>query len=133
MVKEGALLPDVRSIDELGVGAALSRFLETVRQATGLLRVSLDFHFLDLLIAPAVGTTVPDGATFREANLIMENLHESGLVSSLYLVELKSFLDKRGQTTQIMADLAAILFGRKVIRAPQGFFDQCNMLSQTSP
>lgn len=116
VVEKGVLLHDMRSIDELGVAAALTPFLETVRQAGGLLHVSLDVDFLDPTIAPAVGTTVPGGATFREAHLIMEILHESGLVSSLDLVELNPFLDNRGQTTRIMVDLTASLFGRKVIQ-----------------
>jgi arginase len=65
-------------------------------------------------IAPAVGTTVPGGATFREAHLVMEMLHESGLVSSLDLVELNPFLDERGRTARLMVDLTASLMGRTV-------------------
>lgn len=115
VVDQGVLIHDMRSIDELGVAAALTPFLDTVRQAGGILHVSLDVDFLDPTIAPAVGTTVPGGATFREAHLIMELLHESSLVSSLDLVELNPFLDDRGKTTRIMVDLTASLFGRKVI------------------
>ncbi|MEM8755060.1 MAG: arginase, partial [Pseudomonadota bacterium] len=63
---------DMRAIDEHGVAAPLRAFLERVRAANGRLHVSLDVDFLDPAIAPAVGTTVPGGATFREAHLIME-------------------------------------------------------------
>ncbi|TIV56157.1 MAG: arginase, partial [Mesorhizobium sp.] len=66
----------------------LRAFLAKVEAANGLLHVSLDVDFLDPSIAPAVGTTVPGGATFREAHLVMEMLSDSGLVSSLDLVEL---------------------------------------------
>ncbi len=59
-----------------------------------MLHVSLDVDFLEPNIAPAVGTTVPGGATFREAHLIMEMLCDSGLVTSLDLVELNPFLDE---------------------------------------
>lgn len=83
-------------------------------KAKGRLHVSLDVDFLDPGIAPAVGTTVPGGATFREAHLIMEMLHDSGLVTSLDLAELNPFLDERGRTARLMTDLAASLFGRRV-------------------
>ncbi len=84
----------------------------------GLLHVSLDVDFLDPSIAPAVGTTVPGGATFREAHLIMEMLHDSGLVTSLDLVELNPFLDERGRTATVMVDLMASLLGRSVMDRP---------------
>ncbi|MBU4528866.1 MAG: arginase [Hoeflea sp.] len=105
---------DMRELDERGFVAPLKGFLDTVREANGLLHVSLDVDFLDPAIAPAVGTTVPGGATFREAHLVMEMLHESGLVSSLDLVELNPFLDERGRTARLMVDLTASLMGRKV-------------------
>ena len=66
-------------------------------------------------LAPAVGTTVPGGATFREAHLIMETLCDSGLVTSLDLVELNPFLDERGRTAKLLCDLTASLFGRRVL------------------
>lgn len=69
-------------------------------------------------IAPAVGTTVPGGATFREAHLVMEMLHDSGLVCSLDLVELNPFLDERGRTATLMVDLAASLMGKRVMDRP---------------
>ncbi|AQS42251.1 MAG: Arginase [Candidatus Tokpelaia hoelldobleri] len=106
---------DMRKIDEMGVGALLMRFLERVERVKGMLHVSLDVDFLDPLIAPAVGTTVPGGATFREAHLIMEMLCDSGLVTSLDLAELNPFLDERGKTAVLMMDLAASLMGRRVI------------------
>ena len=80
-----------------------------------MLHVSLDVDFLDPEIAPAVGTTVPGGATFREAHLIMEMLHDSGLVTSLDISELNPFLDERGRTATLIVDLIASLFGRKVL------------------
>ncbi|QIE57134.1 arginase [Pikeienuella piscinae] len=106
---------DMRSIDEHGVAAPLRAFLERVKAANGRLHVSLDVDFLEPGIAPAVGTTVPGGATFREAHLIMEMVHDSGLASSLDLVELNPFLDERGRTAKLMVDLAASLMGRKVL------------------
>lgn len=109
---------DMRLIDEIGVMQPLQRLIDDVKANNGLLHVSLDVDFLDPSIAPAVGTTVPGGATFREAHLIMELLHESGLVTSLDIVELNPFLDEQGKTAELLTDLAASLFGRKIFDRP---------------
>ncbi|MEL6565149.1 MAG: arginase [Pseudomonadota bacterium] len=109
---------DMRHIDEHGIAKPLSAFLDTVIQANGLLHVSLDVDFLDPTIAPAVGTTVPGGATLREAHLVMEMICDSGCLTSLDLVELNPFLDERGRTAQVMVDLVASAFGRRVFDRP---------------
>lgn len=114
----GAKAHDMRAIDEVGIAKLLQPFLDQVRQANGLLHVSLDVDFIEPDIAPAVGTTVPGGATFREAHLVMELLNDAGLVTSLDLVELNPFLDDRGRTARLMVDLAASLFGRRVLDRP---------------
>lgn len=109
---------DMREIDETGIARPLSAFLDRVAAANGLLHVSLDVDFLDPSVAPAVGTTVPGGATVREAHLVMEMLHDSGLMTSLDLVELNPFLDERGRTASLMVDLAASALGRRVFDRP---------------
>ncbi len=120
--QDDAMLADMRSIDEHGIKAPLMAFLDRVRAVNGILHVSLDVDFLDPSIAPAVGTTVPGGATEREAHLVMELLHESGLVCSLDLVELNPFLDERGRTAKLMVDLAASLLGRRIFDRPTRSF-----------
>lgn len=114
----GITVHDMRNIDEHGVAVLLRSFLAGVEAVDGLLHVSFDVDFLDPAIAPAVGTTVPGGATFREAHLVMEMLHDSGLVSSLDLVELNPFLDERGRTATLMVDLTASLMGKRVMDRP---------------
>lgn len=114
----GVHVNDMRIIDEIGVIKPLQALLDEVTKRNGLLHVSLDVDFLDPFIAPAVGTTVPGGATFREAHLIMELLHESKRVTSLDLVELNPFLDERGKTAELLTDLTASLFGRKIFDRP---------------
>ncbi|WP_137931547.1 arginase [Mesorhizobium comanense] len=114
----GVTVHDMRAIDEHGIAPLLRAFLARVAGEEGLLHVSLDVDFLDPSIAPAVGTTVPGGATFREAHLVMEMLSDSGLVSSLDLVELNPFLDERGRTATLMVDLTASLMGRRIMDRP---------------
>lgn len=113
---------DMRHIDENGIAKPLAAFLDHVAAQNGLLHVSLDVDFLDPSVAPAVGTTVPGGATVREAHLVMEMLHDSGLLTSMDLVELNPFLDERGRTAKLMVDLAASALGRRVFDRPTRSF-----------
>lgn len=122
LLEHDIAINDMRVLDEFGIVAPLRAFLDKVRAADGMLHVSLDVDFLDPGIAPAVGTTVPGGTTFREAHLVMELLHESGLVTSLDLVELNPFLDERGRTAKLMVDLVASLMGRRVFDRPTRSF-----------
>jgi len=111
----------MRRMDEFGVAHLLEQILSEVERRDGLLHVSLDVDFLDPSIAPAVGTPVSGGATYREAHLIMEMLYDCGFVSSLDLAELNPILDERGKTAHALVELVASLFGRKIIdRAPAG-------------
>ncbi|WP_432288236.1 arginase [Aminobacter sp. BA135] len=118
LAEAGVTVHDMRAIDEHGIAPLLRAFLERVAAEGGMLHVSFDVDFLDPAIAPAVGTTVPGGATFREAHLVMEMLHDSGLVTSLDLVELNPFLDERGRTATLMVDLTASLMGRRIMDRP---------------
>jgi arginase len=113
----------MRDIDETGIAKALAQFLTRVASAGGALHVSLDVDFLDPSVAPAVGTNVPGGATVRKAHLMMEMLHNSGLMTSLDLVELNPFLDECGKTALLMVDLAASAFGRRVFDHPTRQFN----------
>ena len=108
---------DVDFLDP-GIAPLLRAFLDRVITENGLLHVSLDVDFLDPSIAPGVGTTVPGGATFREAHLVMEMLHDCGLVRSVDIVELNPFLDERGRTARVAVELIGSLFGENITDRP---------------
>jgi len=118
LARSAITVHDMRAIDEHGVGALVGVFLDQVASRRGILHVSFDIDFLDPEIAPGVGTTVPGGATFREAHLVMEMLHDAGLVRSLDVVELNPFLDERGRTAILLVDLVASLMGRRILDRP---------------
>jgi arginase len=109
---------DMRQIDEFGVGVLIRRVIDKVRAKNGVLHVSFDVDFLDPAVAPGVGTTVPGGATYREAHLIMEMLHDAGIVQSLDIVELNPFLDERGRTARTVVELVGSLFGQQITDRP---------------
>jgi arginase len=111
-------IADMRAIDEHGVGVLIRRVIDRVKAQDGVLHVSFDVDFLDPAIAPGVGTTVPGGATYREAHLIMELLSDSGLVRSVDVVELNPFLDERGRTARVAVELIGSLFGLGITDRP---------------
>ena len=115
LVERGVEVIDMRTIDENGATLPIRRFIERVQEADGHLHVSLDVDAMDPSLAPAVGTLVPGGLTYREAHLVMEMLHDAEVVGSLDIVELNPFMDHAGRSALLLVDLAASLFGRRIM------------------
>lgn len=105
---------DMRYIDEIGMKRVMEEALEGVDENTHL-HVSFDVDFLDPSIAPGVGTTVPGGPNYREAQLVMEMIADSGRMSSLDIVELNPIIDKRNRTARLAVDLVESLFGKSTL------------------
>ena len=111
---------DMRRIDLLGVVASIQKVIDKARADNAHLHVSFDVDSIDPAIAPGGGTLVPGGLSYREAHLVMEMLHDSGLVGSLDVVELNPFLDHGGKSATLMVDLVASLFGRSIMGEEAG-------------
>lgn len=105
---------DMRYIDEVGMKQAMVEALEGVDENTHL-HVSFDVDFLDPSIAPGVGTTVPGGPNYREAQLVMEMIADTGRMASLDIVELNPLLDTRNKTGKVAVDLVESLFGKSTL------------------
>ena len=105
---------DMRFIDEMGMRHTMELALALVDANTHL-HVSLDVDFLDPDIAPGVGTTVRGGPTYREAQLCMEMIADTGKLASLDVVELNPALDVRNQTAELAVDLIESLFGKSTL------------------
>jgi len=105
---------DMRYIDEIGMKRVMEEALEGMDDDTHL-HVSFDVDFLDPSIAPAVGTTVPGGPNYREAQLVMEMIADTGRMGSLDIVELNPALDNRNQTGMLAVDLVESLFGKSTL------------------
>jgi arginase len=105
---------DMRFIDEVGMRQTMAQALAMMRAGTHL-HVSLDVDFLDPSIAPGVGTAVPGGPTYREAQLCMEMIADSGHLASLDVMELNPALDERNRTAELAVDLLASLFGKSTL------------------
>lgn len=105
---------DMRFIDEVGVRQTMQAALEGLDDETHL-HVSFDVDFLDPEIAPGVGTTVPGGPTYREAQLCMEMIADTGLMGSLDIMELNPAMDIHNKTAKLAVDLVESLFGKSTL------------------
>jgi arginase len=110
---------DMRFIDELGMRHTMEVALATMDPGTHL-HVSFDVDFLDPEIAPGVGTTVPGGPTYREAQLCMEMIADSGRLGSLDVMELNPALDMQNKTALLTVDLIESLFGKSTLMRQNG-------------
>jgi arginase len=115
LIKEQGLdVYDMRYIDEVGMKRVMEEALFGVGPDTHV-HVSFDVDFLDPSIAPGVGTTVPGGPNYREAQLVMEMIADSGRMGSLDIVELNPVLDTRNATALLAVDLVESLFGKSTL------------------
>jgi arginase len=112
--EQGLEVFDMRYIDEMGMRHAMELALATLDVNTHL-HVSFDVDFLDPEISPGVGTTVPGGPTYREAQLCMEMIADTGRLASLDVMELNPALDVRNKTAELAVDLIESLFGKSTL------------------
>ena len=105
---------DMRYIDEIGMRRVMEEALEGIDANTHV-HVSFDVDFLDPSIAPGVGTTIPGGPNYREAQLVMEMIADTGRLGSLDIVELNPAFDTRNETGKLAVDLVESLFGKSTL------------------
>jgi arginase len=114
----GIAVFDMRCVDEIGMRQTLEQALAGLDGDTHL-HVSLDVDFLDPEIAQGVGTPVRGGPTYRESQLCMEMVADTGRLGSLDIMELNPAFDHRNTTAELAVDLVESLFGKStLIRAP---------------
>jgi arginase len=105
---------DMRFIDEVGMRRTMEQALAGLDTRTHL-HVSFDVDFLDPEIAPGVATTVPGGPSYREAQLCMEMIADTGLLGSLDIMEINPALDVRNRTAEVTVELIGSLFGKSTL------------------
>jgi arginase len=101
-------------VDRLGVERAVREALAHVAGAA-FVHVSLDMDVLDPDVAPGVGTPVRGGLSYREAHLALELVAESGLLSSLDVVEVNPILDRENETGKLAVELVASALGARIL------------------
>jgi arginase len=101
-------------VDRLGVERAIRESLAHVA-GPGFVHISLDMDAVDPDVAPGVGTPVRGGLSYREAHLALELVAESGLASSLDVVEVNPILDRENETGRLAVELAASALGARIL------------------
>ena len=101
-------------LDRLGVERSVREALAHVA-GSGFVHVSLDMDAIDPDVAPGVGTPVRGGLSYREAHLAMELVAETGLASSLDVVEVNPVLDRENETGKLAVELIASALGARIL------------------
>jgi arginase len=120
VVDSGMEVFDMRRIDEDRMRETMDTVLNKLAAPGGHVHVSFDVDFLDPSIAPGVDTAVPGGPTYREAQLCMEMIHDSGLMGSLDLMELNRAYDIENKTAKLFVNLVESLFGEQILARHDG-------------
>jgi arginase len=105
----------MKDIDRQGIAWVAERAVTLAGTGTAGIHVSFDLDACDPGIAPGVGTPVKGGLNYREAHMVMEIVADSGMLTSLDLVEVNPTLDVRNTTAQLGAELAASALGMKIL------------------
>ena len=108
----------MKEIDAYGVARILRQALKSLSHLDRV-HLSFDLDAVDPEVAPGVGTPVRGGLTYREAHLVMELINESGIVTSLDVVEVNPILDLKNGTAELAVELVASLMGRRIIGLPE--------------
>jgi arginase len=110
----GVCVYTMSDVDRLGVEHTFTEALERVA-GDGFVHVSLDVDAVDPTVAPGVGTPVQGGLSYREAHLGLELVAESGLLTSLDVVEVNPILDRENATAVLAVDLVASALGARIL------------------
>jgi arginase len=105
----------MKDIDRQGIASIVEQAVNIAGNGTAGVHVSFDMDVCDPLIAPGVGTPVKGGLDYREAHMVMEIVADSGLLTSLDLVEVNPTLDVRNTTAQLGTELALSALGMKIL------------------
>ena len=105
----------MKDIDRQGIASIVEQAVNLAGSGTAGIHVSFDMDVCDPLIAPGVGTPVKGGLDYREAHMVMEIVADSGLLTSLDLVEVNPTLDVRNATAQLGTELALSALGMKIL------------------
>jgi arginase len=111
----GVQVHTMADIDRHGIHRIMNKALARVTDGTGYVHVSFDLDAVDPTVAPGVGTPVKGGLDYREAHLIMELLHDSGVMTSLEMVEVNPILDQGNASAIFAVELVQSAFGKKIL------------------
>jgi arginase len=104
----------MKDIDRRGVTSVMEEAIQVAKNGADGVHLSFDMDVVDPQTAPGVGTVVPGGLSYREAHLVMELIHDSGVLTSLEVVETNPFLDVRNATARLGVELVLSALGKSI-------------------
>jgi arginase len=113
--RHGVQVHTMSDVDRSGIHRIMKKALARVTDGTDYVHVSFDLDAVDPTVAPGVGTPVKGGLDYREAHVIMELLHDSGVMTSLEMVEVNPILDDRNASGAFAVELVQSAFGKKIL------------------
>ena len=113
--RHGVQVHTMSDVDRSGIHRVMKKALARVTDGTDCVHVSFDLDAVDPTVAPGVGTPVKGGLDYREAHLIMEILHDSGVMTSLEMVEVNPILDDRNASGAFAVELVQSAFGKRIL------------------
>jgi arginase len=105
----------MRDIDERGMRAVIQEAIHFASLGTAGFHLSFDIDAVDPSEAPGVGTPVHGGITYREAHLAMEMLCDSGLMTSMEVVEVNPVIDEANRTALLAVELVTSAMGKRIL------------------
>ena len=107
-------------IDHYGIGGVMDKTFEHLFKddPNRPLHLSYDIDAVDPVLAPATGTTVRGGLTYREAHFVGEAVAQSGNLSSAEIVELNPTLSHGAggdETFELGLQLITSFMGKSII------------------
>jgi len=105
----------MKDIDRQGIASIVEQAVNLAGSGTAGIHVSFDMDVCDPSIAPGVGTPVKGGLNYREAHMVMEIVADSGLLTSLDMVEVNPTLDMQNATAELGTELVLSALGMKIL------------------
>jgi arginase len=105
----------MRDVDERGMRAIMQEAIGFAGDGTAGFHVSFDLDGMDPRDVPGTGTPVKGGISWREANLLMEMVADSGRMTSFEITELNPILDVKNQSGEVAVDVIASAFGKRIL------------------
>ncbi|XP_063803876.1 arginase-2, mitochondrial isoform X2 [Pseudophryne corroboree] len=107
----------MRQIDCFGIQKVMEKtFDQLLGRRQRAIHLSFDIDAFDPVLAPATGTPVIGGLTYREGMYITEEIHNTGMLSALDMVEVNPILGATSNevkaTTSLAVDVIASCFGQ---------------------
>lgn len=113
--ENGITVFTMRDIDERGMSEVIHEAIDIATCKSNGLHVSFDVDALDPSLAPGVGTPVSGGLTYREAHLLMEHIADSGMLTSLEVVEINPIIDTGNTTAEVAVGLLLSALGKRIL------------------